>query len=624
MQLKSENSVKMERPENKKTPPTLRERFDLIKDYFVNSDEKLLAWFLLFGIVISIVTLVALTALGGWLFTGLWVALMAKAIIPFFITLGQVVASIAAVAIVYVVQNYCTGILAMNWRDWLSSKLINQLFVTDEKDKQTKTYLELIRTDPEMKNISLRIQGDVKEFTELGLSLGSSFIKSTLSLGVFVGALWIVGGSLAFVALGLNIVIPGYLVWVALLVAIVGGIAAYFIGRKLPEVNQKEAQAEAEFIQNLELLNNNAENIALEGTESHHLEAIKNTQESILENTSSKVITQTLLGGFQSFYLQVANLLPLLCSLPLFLAGLIGPEQIGLISMSFLEVSNSLGWFAQSFDDIANFNTKMDRIIEIQQSIDYAKNNSNLKAISIQDKEASSSIIMKNLTLLKPQPSEQNYILRNLNLELKAGEHTLILGSSGLGKSTFFKAIKGIWAYGEGEINRPLGKKLAFFPQLPTVINDTLMGLLANPEPADTYKTKEEYIEALQAVGMDKHIPKLETKQDWSSLSGGEKQKIVFAKILLQKPDWLFLDEASSFLDEDSENELYKLIRTKLINTTIVSIAHRSTVKPHHERIITLGVNKDMYLEIISDKRQDIRLSEFHSSQSELHQYATI
>jgi putative ATP-binding cassette transporter len=130
------------------------------------------------------------------------------------------------------------------------------------------------------------------------------------------------------------------------------------------------------------------------------------------------------------------------------------------------------------------------------------------------------------------------------------------------------------------------------------------MEVLANPEPADLYneEQKELYLKVLRAVELDKQ---LESKEDWTRiLSGGQKQKIVFAKALLQKPDWLFLDEASSFLDEPSENKLYSLIRTELINTTIVSIAHRSTVKPHHDRVIELGVNKDRELEIISDKRQ--------------------
>lgn len=608
MQKKIEIQAKDSIVENKQAPITLRERFDLVADYFINSDEKLLAWFLLFGVVVCIIGFVALSVLTGWLFTGLWTALIAQTLMPFFIALGQLTASIVAATIVYMLQKYCTDILAMRWRDWLTGKLLKQLCPTDEKE--TKNYLELYRTDEEMKNVSMRIQSDVKEFTSLCLSVGGSFLKSTLSIGIYVGVLWIVGGSISFLALGFNIVIPGYLVWIAIIMAIVGSAATYFIGKKLPKKNQKEAQLEASLVQNLELLSNNAENIALEGTESHYLEAIKENQQGILENTGIKALIQTFLSGFQYFYGLMSNVIPIVCILPLTLTGAIGLEQLGLISLSFVEVSNSLGWFAQAYEEISDLITRMNRIIEIVRGINNAKTNSNPKEITLDYKEASTSIITRNLTLSKPLPSEQNFIFRDLNLELKAGEHTLILGVSGLGKSTLFKALKGIWSYGEGTIEKPLGKKVAFFPQLPTVVNDTLMGLLGG-------YSKEKCLDALTAVGLEKHIPKLETKQDWSSLSGGEKQKIVFAKILLQKPDWLFLDEASSFLDEESEYNLYKLIRTNLKDTTIVSIAHRSTVKPHHHRIIKLGVNKDMHLEIVSDEKQDVDLNDHNRSQAE-------
>ncbi|WP_233586870.1 ATP-binding cassette domain-containing protein [Legionella sp. km772] len=181
--------------------------------------------------------------------------------------------------------------------------------------------------------------------------------------------------------------------------------------------------------------------------------------------------------------------------------------------------------------------------------------------------------------------------MRDLNLKLKPGEHLLIKGPSGLGKSTLFKAISGTWKYGDGKIALPAGKNLYFLPQKPTLPYDSLMAVLAYPDPVTTY-SEEQYRAALQKVGgMDDFITQLKEKRPWAKeLSGGQQQRLSFARALLKKPAWLFLDEASSSLDEESEEHVYKAVK-ELKDTTIVSIAHRRTVEKHHSRIVLFSPN---------------------------------
>jgi putative ATP-binding cassette transporter len=200
---------------------------------------------------------------------------------------------------------------------------------------------------------------------------------------------------------------------------------------------------------------------------------------------------------------------------------------------------------------------------------------------------------------MEAQASSTGHILRNLNLKLTPGKHTLIKGPSGLGKSTLFKAISGTWKYGNGDIFVPAGKNLYFLPQKPTLPRDTLKAVLAYPEPVNTY-TDEQYINALKAVGgMDDFIPKLQEKRPWAKeLSDGQQQRVSFARALLKKPDWLFLDEATSALDEASEEHVYSVIIKELKNTTIVSIAHRKTVEKHHPRIVLFRANKEKEIEV--------------------------
>ena len=185
-------------------------------------------------------------------------------------------------------------------------------------------------------------------------------------------------------------------------------------------------------------------------------------------------------------------------------------------------------------------------------------------------------------------------MMRELTLTFRPGEHTVIKGRSGLGKSTLFKAMANVWQYGEGEVDVSSPEKMCFLPQRPVIHDNTLKAILAYPDTADKY-TDEECLAALQSVGgMEKHVANLNTNAPWSrTLSLGEQQRVSFARALLKRPTWLFLDEATSAIDEPSERHLYSLIRRELEQTTFISIAHRSTVDEHHNRIISLDVDEE-------------------------------
>ncbi len=567
-----------------------KKSFALIKDYFVNSDEKLVAWLLLIGTALCVISLVALMAVFAWWSAGFWAILTAKALTPFLISMGEFALIVSAYVGVHALQNFLIGKLSILWRNWLTNKIINNLFNGENN------YLDLKRFSAEIDNISQRIQEDVKSFVNLTLTLGTDFLKSALSLGTFVGTLWVVGGSLAIAVLGLNIVIPGYLVWTALIIALTATTITHFIAKSLAEKNQRGERAEANLRQDLELLNNDAENIAEEHAENYYKKALKDKIQNINENAHQQLNTKSKLVAFQNFYMQISGILPELLSAPLYFAGLIEIGQLMQISIAFGQVNSSLSWFVQTYEGFAIYKTSIERIAELQQAFEAKGLNANPKSIQRQEKNKD-TLKIKNLNIMQPQVSSTQYIMRNLNLKLAPGEHTLIKGPSGLGKSTLFKAIAGTWKYGDGKITVPSGKHMYFLPQKPTIPHDTLMAVLAYPEPVDTY-TEEQYSAALKAVGgMNDFIAQLSEKRAWSKeLSGGQQQRISFARALLKRPDWLFLDEATASLDEESEHQVYTLIK-ELKDTTIVSIAHRQTVEKYHSRIVVFNTNAEKEIE---------------------------
>ncbi len=593
--------IKEDEPKTKNFP--WRKAFDLVKDYFFNSEKKWIAWLLLIGVIVCIVAMVALTATFAWWSAGFWALLTAKAAIgPILVSLGYFALQITAMVGAYVLKNYLMGELAILWRDWLTTKLIRQLF------NSPNNYLDLHRFSKKIENLSQRIQEDVRNFVELTLSLGSDLLKSILSFGTFVGTLWVVGGTLTFVLLGLNIVIPGYLVWVAIIVAIVACVATYFIGRSLAETNQNKEKAEAEFRDELSDLTNEAENIAVESAENYHEKLLENKLEKIKGASREKLKTETKLNAFQSFYSNLASMLPVLCSMPLYFLGLIDLGSLMQVSLCFFEVSESLSWFANTYQNLSEYQTSIERITEIQDAFKEDGLEASPKTIECKKRDKE-TINLKNLTIMKPQADSTDCIIRNLNLKLKKGEDVLLKGENGTGKSTIFKVIRGTWQHGEGKVSLPSGERLCFLPQIPHIPkNSTLRGILAFPESEDHY-TEEEYLDAFNAIknagGMSKFIPDLHLneKKNWGSfLSGGQKQLISIARAILQKPDRLFLDEATAAMDNKTEDLAYRVLKEKLPDATLISIGHRSSVKKYHDRIVYFGRNEEQETVIVKDK----------------------
>lgn len=572
----------------------------LFKEYFITSDQKLIAWLLLTGTIFCVIGLVALLFAFNWWFASFWAVLMGKELIPFLISMCEFTLIVSAYAGIYSLKNYFIGKLSIFWRNWLTHNILNELFNGENN------YLDLKRFSSEIDNIAQRIQEDVKTFVNLTLTLGTDFLKSVLSLGAFVGTLWVVGGALSFSLLGLNVIIPGYLVWVALIVALAATMIAHFIGKSLGENNKKAERMEADFRQNLAELNEDAENIAEEHAEAYYKKSFENKINDINGTADKKLKAQTKLVAFQNFYSELAGVLPNILAAPLYFSGLIGVGELMQIGMSFTQVNSSLSWFVETYESLSAYKTSIERISEMQKTFEKEGLAANSKAIlrTERDKE---SINIKHLNLMQPQASNTAPIMRNLNLKLKPREHILIKGPSGLGKSTLFKAISGTWNYGDGKISLPSKKSLYFLPQKPTLPRDSLMAVLAYPESVETY-TEAQYIEALRAVGgMDNFITKLREKRHWSKeLSGGQQQRISFARALLKKPDWLFLDEATSSLDEESEEHVYHMVK-ELKETTLISIAHRSTVAKHHSKIVFFSANEEKEMKV---KEQSVELAD--------------
>ncbi|KTD68515.1 MULTISPECIES: ABC transporter ATP-binding protein/permease [Legionella] len=559
-----------------------KKAFQLFSDYFINSDQKLTAWLLLGGIFLSIIAIVAITAFLPWGFLGFWAALTAKELTGFLFYSGAIALTSAVIIGMSSLMDYLTDTLSIKWRSWLTSKYINKYLFGK------KNYLDLARVAPHIDNPEQRIQKNIKGFVDHTLSLSTEFFRSTLSLAIFIGTLWVIGGTLTIVVFGANLVIPGYLVWASLGVALINSVITHMLGKSLTAINQKEDLLEAKLRKDLEFIHNESENIALEGGEHYHQKILENDIEQVSQNAFQKMWVNLKVSAFQMCNSYLADILPYLFAAPAYFSGLIDFGQIAQIGMSFNEVNKAFNWFVDSYTELQKYQSSIERIAQLEEELDNERREINPKNIHIHESQTT-TLAVKNLTLAYPRASKPGHMMRNLNLEFKPGENTLIKAPSGFGKSTFFKAARRTWGYGTGEISIPQHQKTYFLPQKPLIPHDTLKAILAYPDPVSTY-VDDQYKAVLCAVGgkMEQFIAELDQEDAWSTrLSLGQQQRISFARALLKKPDWLFLDEATASLDEESEAHLYRLLKEKLPHTTVISIAHRSTVMKFHQRVVS-------------------------------------
>ncbi|KTC65027.1 ABC transporter (plasmid) [Legionella adelaidensis] len=574
-------------------PSPYRKALSLAKDYFFHSNDRLKAWLLLIGAVASVVTIAALTFTLSWWMTTFWAAMTAKNASLFFSSMRTFTLIVGSWGAVNALKDFCVEKLRARWRNWLSAKILPSYINEDNK------YVDVSRHADQIDHPEQRIQEDIKVFTEKSITLSLDLLNSVLTLVLFTGSLWVVGGSLSFVVLGASITIPGYMVWSAILFAAGSSFITSLIGRRLPELNKKEESLEADIRKDLFILDKDSENIAQERGGMYYLRKLLRKFGELYNNWSQKIVIQLSLSAFKGVYQQVAIIFPYLMAAPAYFAGLLPFAQIMQISYSFSYIQSALSWFINSYEDLAIYKISTKRIMELERALEEGGLNTPERNIDRIEDAALDGIEIVNLDMVRPASEESSstvLMMSQLNVKFPKGTHTVIQGENGIGKSTITKIIAGTWKYGHGEVKLPPRHKIYILPQKPTMPHDTLRAVLAYPEPFDTF-TDEEYRVALQAVGEEEFIEKLDTPEDksvledWSRKSGGQQQKIAFARAVLRKPEILILDESTAAMSKKYENLVYSLTQSMLKDSTIISIAHRD-VGEFHDRAVMIEVDE--------------------------------
>jgi putative ATP-binding cassette transporter len=463
--------------------------------------------------------------------------------------------------------------LRLRWRRWLT-----QHYLAHWLDGRGYYRVELARS---VDNADQRIAEDLNYLGQYTMQLFLGLLNAVASLITFLVILWDLSGPLSLSFMGLDVVIPGYMAVAALLYAILGTFFVNLVGRRLIPLNFMNQRFEANFRFSLVRVRENAEGIALYRGEQKEAESLNLRFADIFNNGWRILFTNVQLAFYQNSYGQIAIIFPFLVSAPRYFAGAITLGVVMKTVSAFGQVQAALSFFIDNYSTFADLRAVMDRLNGLQSAIDDRPP----AAIEVEPDSTTGDVSVSGLTLALPagQP-----LMENTSLAFAPGTSTLVRGESGSGKSTLFRALSGIWPFGQGTVHVPPNARVLFLPQKPYIPIGTLRDAIKYPDERST-ASDAEIMAALEAAKLGALKERLDETAHWSNtLSGGEQQRLAIARALVFKPDWLFMDEATASLDPDNEAAIYQELKARLPKATVISIGHSPALKQWHDRTVEL------------------------------------
>jgi len=545
----------------------------MIRPYWV-SEDRWPALGLLLVVVSLTLGMVYLSVLLNRWNNDFFSALQEKNAVAFRRQLLQVGWLVGAFIVLAVYQLYLNQMLEIRWRRWLTERYL-RAWLTD------RAYYRMQLVDGGADNPDQRIAEDVQLLISHTLALFIGGLRAIVTLGTFVAILWGLSGRLAVPIGGLTLILPGYMVWVSILYAAGGTWLTDWIGRPLVRLNFDRQRYEADFRFSLVRFRENTEGVALYRGEPDEFRGFRELFEAVVRNWWGIMRRQKRLTTFTSGYSQGAWIVPSVVAAPRYFRGELGLGGLMQTVGAFNQVQDALSFFVVSYKEIADWCAVVERLAGFERALERMRRAAALGDGVRHVDGDDTRLTVEDVDLHLP---DGRPLVTHVNLSLLRGDSVLLGGASGSGKSTLFRAIAGIWPFGRGEIRASPRARVLFLPQRPYLPIGTLRSVVSYPMPAagvDDATLRE----ALEAVDLGGLAGRLDEAGHWAlQLSPGEQQRIAFARALVQKPDWLFLDEATAAVDEVTEARLYRLVRDRLPGTTLFSVGHRATLRPFHAR----------------------------------------
>jgi putative ATP-binding cassette transporter len=492
-----------------------------------------------------------------------------------------------------VIEFFTQAMLVIRWRRWLTEHFVSRWLASHN---HYRISLVAGQTD----NPDQRIAEDVYRFINGGddgsvnaygiYNFTIQLIQNVSTLVSFAILLWELSRS--FTLPGTDIAVPGFLFWVALIYAAAGTLITHLIGRTLVGLYYERQHREADFRFSLARLREYTEQVALLAGERAEGTMVGRGFAALIANYIDLVYIRMRVWTFSQLFGQLSPIIPYIFTAPFYFLRKIELGTMTQTASAFGRLSDAMTFFVTYYTFLAGFKSVVDRLNSFDAAIVQAEQLASAGARRVPAPAGSADVALEDIELALP---DGRRILEAKQVALAAHESVALTGPSGAGKSTLFRTIAGIWPFGGGRVRAPERASVMVVPAKPYIPISTLRTAVTYPAVPGTYPD-----DAIRQALVDARLPALADHLDreevWSQrLSSGEQQRLAIARALLARPDWLFLDEATSAVEEKLEAELYAVLARRLPDTTIMSIGHRAAVVGLHRRHIEMAPEGDHF-----------------------------
>ncbi len=499
----------------------------------------------------------------------------------FLVQLG-VFGIIAGVLLVLnVLQRWLTEMIKLKLREGLTRDVI-------ELWMEPRRAFRLASAGPIGVNPDQRMHEDARRLTELSTDLGIGLLQAAILLVTFVSVLWALSADFAFHVAGRVVAIPGYMVWAGILYAGSASLLSYWVGRNLITRNAERYAREAELRSSLVRVNEHIDAISLAGGEADEARRIKLNLKGVLHAMRGLVTGHTNLTWVTAGYGWLTIVAPILVAAPLYFGGSLTFGGLMMAAGAFTQVQSSLRWFIDNFSSIADWRAILLRVASFRRALLVTDVLHDVSGRIAFEEGAADAMTFENLEIASPAGCT---MLDERKVEVKAGEHVLMVGEPGAGKTLLFRALAGLWPWGAGRIGRPKGAAIFFMPRRPYLPPGTLREVLAYPQSMEDLETQA-FADALDRVGLRRLVPMLNQSVRWDrDLNWEEQQSVMFARLLLHAPRWVVIDEVLDSIDGDTRTRALEIFSTELRDAAVIHIGRGNASDPSFTHFLHLIKN---------------------------------
>jgi vitamin B12/bleomycin/antimicrobial peptide transport system ATP-binding/permease protein len=475
-----------------------------------------------------------------------------------------------ALLVLNVGQRWLNETLKLKLRQGLAHDLIQNWLVPGRAFRLANSGL------PMGVNPDQRMHEDARHLTELSTDLGVGLLQSSILLASFVKVLWSLSNNFAFHIDGRQIVIPGYMVWAAVVYSGSASLLSYWVGRSLVDRNAERYAREADIRFSLVRVNEHIDAIALSGGEADEARRIEMDLKGVLAATARLVTGLTNLTWITAGYGWFTLVAPILVAAPLYFAGNLTFGGLMLASGAFMQVQSSLRWFVDNFSTIADWRATLLRVAGFRRAVIETDVMHDVENRISYSTGPTGEFDINDLQISSPSGCT---LLQEKKVQIKRGERVLIVGESGTGKTLLFRALAGLWPWGSGTITHPAEEEILYMPRTPYLPPGTLLEVLAYPKPTSGFESKA-CCDALARVGLERLTPRLNSTERWDrELNEDEQQALALARVIIHKAPWVLIDEVLDSLDDAALERVIDIFTKDLAQSGVIYIGR---IDAHH------------------------------------------